>query len=392
MRVGLSLLTFSPGDHGGSETYARQLLRSLGRVGTLDYVVLVPARAKDAAEGLPAIEVKDPPVAKRGPLRIAAMALQARRTKGVGDQVARFDVMHYPLTVPSPGSDAPTVVTLHDVQHRDLPEFFGPARRSFRRLAYDRAARSATAVIVTSEFVRARARDALDLDPSRIHVVPLAPRPAFQGRPGRSAPSAAEWRRLGISERYLVYTGRHDARHDAATLLRALAMLGTWARPDELPTDAPWPPRVLIVDASPEDRAAIARSAARENVGDLLDYAPRLPLERLAGLVRDARSVVVPAASDAAGLAAIESIGTGTPVVASSVGALPDVVGTAGILVEPGEPRRLASALATVWADDAVRDRLAAAARERAISQPVWRDVALATRRIYADVAIAASD
>ena len=174
MRVGLSLLTFSPGDHGGSETYARQLVRSLATVGTLDYAVLVPARAKDAAEGLPAIEVKDPPVAKRGPLRIAAMALQARRTKGVGDQVARFDVMHYPLTVPSPGSDAPTVVTLHDVQHRDLPEFFGPARRSFRRLAYDRAARSAAAVIVTSEFVRGRARDALDLDPGRIHVVPLA--------------------------------------------------------------------------------------------------------------------------------------------------------------------------------------------------------------------------
>ena len=65
MRVGLSLLTLSPGDHGGSETYARELVRSLATVGTLDYAVLVPARAKDAAEGLPAIEVKDPPVAKR---------------------------------------------------------------------------------------------------------------------------------------------------------------------------------------------------------------------------------------------------------------------------------------------------------------------------------------
>ena len=58
MRVGLSLLTLSPGDLGGSETYARQLIRSLSRVGTLEYAVFVPARAKDAAEGLPAIEVK----------------------------------------------------------------------------------------------------------------------------------------------------------------------------------------------------------------------------------------------------------------------------------------------------------------------------------------------
>ena len=177
MRVGLSLLTLSPGDLGGSENYARQLVRSLARVGTAEYAVLVPARAKDAAEGLPAIEVKDPPVAKRGPLRIAAMALQARRTKGVGTQVATFDVVHYPLTVPSPRTDAPTVVTLHDIQHRDLPEFFGPARRSFRRLAYDRAARSAAAVIVTSEFVRGRARDALDLDPSRDPRRPARDRP-----------------------------------------------------------------------------------------------------------------------------------------------------------------------------------------------------------------------
>ena len=60
------------------------------------------------------------------------------------------------------------MVTLHDVQHRDLPEFFGPARRSFRRLAYDRAARAAEAVVVTSEFVRGRAMQALGLDSERI--------------------------------------------------------------------------------------------------------------------------------------------------------------------------------------------------------------------------------
>ena len=162
MRVGLSLLTLSPGESGGSETYARQLLRALGRVGTNDYMVLVPARAKDAAEGLPTVEVKDPPVGRRGPLRIATMALAARRTRAVTTHVAEFDVLHYPLTVPSPGTQAPTVVTLHDTQHRDLPEFFGPARKSFRRIAYDRAARGAAAVVVTSEFVRGRAAVSID--------------------------------------------------------------------------------------------------------------------------------------------------------------------------------------------------------------------------------------
>src|SRR5688572_10857855 len=178
MRVGLSLLTLSPGESGGSETYARQLLRALGRVGTNEYMVLVPARAKDAAGGLPTVEVKDPPVGRRGPLRIAAMALAARRTKAVTSHVAEFDVLHYPLTVPSPGTQAPTVVTLHDTQHRDLPEFFGPAWKSFQRIASARAARGPAAVVVTSEFVRARAVELLELDPRRVHGVPHALAPS----------------------------------------------------------------------------------------------------------------------------------------------------------------------------------------------------------------------
>jgi len=174
MRVGISLLTLAPNDLGGSETYARQLVRGLSRIGTLDYAVLVPTHAKDAAEGLPAIEVSDPPIGRRGPSRIAAMAFSARRTQGVSAKVAELDVVHYALTVPIPRTKAPTVVTLHDIQHRDLPEFFGPARRSFRRIAYDRAARGATIVVVTSEFVRARAIEVLELAAERVHVIPLA--------------------------------------------------------------------------------------------------------------------------------------------------------------------------------------------------------------------------
>ena len=70
MRVGISLLTLAPGDLGGSETYARQLVRALPAVRRLDYTVFVPARAKDAAGSLPATEVGEPPVGRRGPARV----------------------------------------------------------------------------------------------------------------------------------------------------------------------------------------------------------------------------------------------------------------------------------------------------------------------------------
>ena len=63
------------------------------------------------------------------------------------------------------------MVTLHDVQHLDLPELFPRAERLFRKLAYDRASRKATEVIVISEFVRERVVERLGLDPAHVHAV-----------------------------------------------------------------------------------------------------------------------------------------------------------------------------------------------------------------------------
>jgi glycosyltransferase involved in cell wall biosynthesis len=192
-----------------------------------------------------------------------------------------------------------------------------------------------------------------------------------------------------LPERYLVYSGRYDARQDLATLLRAIEQLAVAGRPDGLADDVPWPPRVLLVGASPDDRASLARAASRVDVGETLAYAPRLSDDRLAALVRGARAAILPAVSDAAGVPALEAIACGTPVVASAVGALPEIVGAAGILVPPREPERLASALATVWSDDPVHARLAAIARERAeTDRRTWADVATETRRVYAEVGV----
>jgi glycosyltransferase involved in cell wall biosynthesis len=312
----------------------------------------------------------------------------------------------------------PLIVTLLDLAPWELPAAYqrGPAARFGQRLRA-RLLRDAAAVIVGTDAVAAAARGLLHLRRDRLRVVPLAPRPAFrfwpQGtapgsdpdRPGEGGPPdasngpkardasrrgdpRAERERLGLPERYLVYAGRFDARQDLATLLRALARLAAAGRPDDLPDEAPWPPRVLLVGASPEDRASLARTAAREGVGDTLAYAPRLSDERVAALVRGARAAILPAISDAAGLPALEAIACGTPVVASAVGALPEIVGSAGIVVEPRDPERLASALATVWSDETLYGGLAAAARERAeTDRRTWADVADETRRIYAEVA-----
>ena len=89
------------------------------------------------------------------------------------------------------------------------------------------------------------------------------------------------------------------------------------------------------------------------------------------------------------GFKAIQFMACGVPVVASAVGALPEIVGAAGLLVEPRDPGRLATALRTIWTDDRVHGRVAAAAADRAATDHrSWADVADATRRVYAEVGI----
>lgn len=314
MRVGLSLLTLSPGESGGSETYVRQLLRALGRVGENEYTVLVPARVKDAAEGLPAVEVKEPPVGRRGPLRIATMALAARRTRAVTTHVAEFDVLHYPLTVPSPRTDAPTVVTLHDTQHRDLPEFFGPARKSFRRIAYDRAAKAAAAVIVTSEFVRERAVELLELDSTRVHVVPHAIDHSVFSL-GDEEP-----------EPIVVYPARPWPHKNHTRLFEAFASLRV-TRPQL---------RLVLTGGGLERLEPLPEGV--ENLGSV-------PAEHLASLYRRAACLVFPSLYEGFGLPVLEAMACGCPVAASTAGAIPEVAGDAAVLFDPLDVDAIAAAM-----------------------------------------------
>ncbi|MGH2477084.1 MAG: glycosyltransferase, partial [Candidatus Limnocylindrales bacterium] len=268
------------------------------------------------------------------------------------------------------GSWLPTVVTLLDLAPWELAEAFqrGFAARFGQRLRA-RLLRDAAAVLVGTEAVARDARRWLHVRRNRLRVVPLAARPAYAvgpaGLAGRAAEARAATERLGLGDRYLVVFGRHDVRQDTATMAAALMALGRSTRPADLAADAAWPPRVLVIDATPDDRAALARIAARHGGADHLVYAPILPVEATAAVVAASRGVILPVVSEASGLTALDALAAGVPVIASAVGALPEIVGTAGILVEPRDPERLAVAIAAIWGDAPVRERLVEAAAAR---------------------------
>ena len=248
-----------------------------------------------------------------------------------------------------PGTDAATVVTLHDVQHRDLPEFFGAARRSFRRVAYDRAARGAAAVLVTSEFVRGRAVEHLELDPGRVHVVPHAiDHEVF------SPDDEIE------REPFLLYPARPWPHKNTRRLFEAFAALRETR------------PRLrLVLTGGGHDRLEPLPEGV-ESLGDV-------STEQLVSLYRQAACLVYPSLYEGFGLPPLEAMACGCPVAASNAGAIPEVCGDAAALFDPTD---VESIVAAVLETDSRREELPTRGLTRA-AQFTWDETARRHDDVY---------
>ena len=293
------------------------------------------------------------------------------------------------------GSSLPVVASVLDLAPWELPAVYAasPAARFGHRLR-TRILRDATRLIVCSRTVAESARRRVHIDPSHIAVVPLAPTPAFTTAARDAEPSAAIRTRLALPDRYLAFAGRFDARKDFASLFAALDGL----RKEEPSARegrrhaVPWPPVLVVAtpaDVSDEERDALSQAIARHGLAPIVRVTPPLSAVDAAALEAGARGFVYPARSEATGLQVIDALALGVPVVASRVGALADIVGPAGILVEPGDPARLAAAIRAIWAADRIHEQLARVARQRAEANArTWADVARETRDVYAAAAL----
>src|SRR5215210_833767 len=172
MRVGISLLTLVPGVVGGSETYARELVRALDRVGEHDYRVF---RSRVAAD-LPGKTIESYGGGTSTPSRMLAMTHAAARPGPIRREmeIGSLDAIHFPLTVMLPRvSRTPALVSLLDIQHLFFPEFFSKAELAYRRVAYGWSLRRARVVIAISQHVKETLVDRMAMDPGRIEVIHL---------------------------------------------------------------------------------------------------------------------------------------------------------------------------------------------------------------------------
>ncbi|MBM4420044.1 MAG: glycosyltransferase family 4 protein [Chloroflexi bacterium] len=286
---------------------------------------------------------------------------------------ARGDLYHS-VQLGLPGvRRGPVVLTMHDLAPLRWPEHYlrRPHARAGHAIQYSLAKRADAIIAVshaTADDVQARLR----IPASRIHVIPEAVDPSFTAPP-RAEAEAAMRERFGLPGRYVLYVGQFDPRKNMAGLLAAFA--AAQGREPSL--------RLVISGAlgglTRYLDAALARSGLDPTSVVLAGFADDATL---AALFAGAECLLHPALHEGFGLTPLESLAAGTPVVAYDVGAVREVVGDAGLLVDPGAPSSLPDALLSVLESAQLRARLAERAPERVRSFS-WDRAAAQTVAVY---------
>jgi glycosyltransferase involved in cell wall biosynthesis len=379
VHIGFGLLTLVPGRMGGSETYVRGLLGQFGagngpeRVTVLANDKMVDAYLPFARGGVSLHRVPQYRPGRARLSRAAAMlaghVAPRRIASAVPDGLA---LLHFPVTVPIPRTQLPEVVTLHDVQHHDLPRFFSPPEKALRRLTYDAAARRATVVITPSEYSRERIVEVLTIPAEHVEVVPWG-----IDRERFSTASSAEdclLGTLGLDRPYLVYPANLWPHKNHERLIDALAAVGH----SEL--------ELVLTGRTYGRLEPLLARARRLGVGERVRHLGYLEPEALPAVYRAARAMTFPSLYEGFGTPPLEAMACGCPVASSTRGSLAEVCGDAVFALEPDSTESIAAAIEAVALDDELRNRLRAAGLERA-RRFTWEAAAARHTAIYARVA-----
>jgi glycosyltransferase involved in cell wall biosynthesis len=371
VHVGLNLIFLVPGETGGMEVAARELIRALLDEAPADmrFTAFVNREAAAAGDGpwgelLPAVTV---PVNARDRVQ---WVLGEQTLLPVMAARAGVRLMH------SLASTAPLwgrfrrVVTVHDLIYARFPEAHAGLRDKGMRVLVPGAVRRSHRVIADSHSTRDDLVQLLGVDPRRIDVVPLGLGALQREQPPAERDVRA---RLQLGERSVVLSLSAKRPHkNLLALIGALALIAPEARP------------VLVLPGYPTAHEAELRArAAALGIADDVRFPAWLSSAELEGLWAIARAFVFPSLYEGFGLPVLEAMARDVPVACSNASSLPEVAGDAALLFDPHDQAAIASAISRLLGDETLRARLQARGLAR-VRRFTWQRTAQLTLDSYA--------
>ena len=362
IHVALNLVYLVPGETGGTETVARELLPRLAVRNDLRVTALVNREAAGAPgpwHDVPSVTV---PVHARN--RVEWVRGEQQHVPRIARRVGA-DLVHSLANTSPVWGRFKRVVTIHDLHYRVVPEaHFGLLGLGMRVLVPS-AARSAHRVLAVSEATKGDIVSLLGIAPGKVDVVPN----------GVSAPAVAptpeqELRaRLGLGDRRVLLTVSAKRPHkNLLRLLDALAQVAADRRP------------LAVMPGYPTPHEADLRARAQALGVDAI-FPAWVSAEDLEGLYALAAAFVFPSLYEGFGLPVLEAMARGVPVATSNRASLPEVASDAALLFDPEDPRAIREAVERLLAEAAARLREAGRARAASFT---WDRTAELTAAAYA--------
>lgn len=284
-------------------------------------------------------------------------------------------LLHVPYWAPPACTSLPTVVTIHDIIPRILPAYRGNIRVRLYTAFVSAATCRARLVLVDSQASSKDVIRHLKVKPERLRIVPLAVGPEYA--PQVTVEDAQVHEDLRLPDHYLLYLGGFDTRKNLRVVLSAFAIVHRSLPETKLviggrlpEADTPFTP----------DPRRIARDIGLGR--DAVLFLGFVPESHKPALYRGARAFIFPSTYEGFGYPPLEAISCGIPVVAGNTSSIPEVVGNAGVLLDPNDVEGMAGALIQLVGDDRFHRELTLCALEQRESFS-WTQAATQTLAAY---------